>query len=81
VLWYGTPAPTWLLGGGVLAGLVLALLGRVFVRIGAGWRARTAEKSLRRAIAAVTAEQVVEPVQAELDRYATAVKAVAEARS
>lgn len=80
VLWQGTPAPTWLLGGGVLAGLVLALLGRLFVRVGAGRRARAAEKSLRAAIAAVTAEQVLEPVQAELDRYATAVKAVAEAR-
>lgn len=80
VLWRGTPVPTWLLGGGVLAGLVLALLGRVFVRIGAGWRARTAEKSLRAAIAAVTAGQVLEPVQAELDRHAAAVAAVAQAR-
>ena len=80
VLWRGTPVPTWLLGGGVLAGLLLALLGRFFVRIGAGFRARAAEKSLRAAIAAVTAEQVLEPVQAELDRYAAAVKAVTEAR-
>ena len=79
-VWRGTPVPTWLLGGGVLGGLLLALLGRIFVRIGAGWRARTAEKSLRAAIAAVTAEQVIGPVQAELDRYATAVEAVTEAR-
>lgn len=80
VLWNGTPAPTWLLGGGVLAGLLLALLGRLFVRIGAGWRARAAAKALRSAVATLAAEQVIEPVQAELDRYATAVKAVAEAR-
>ncbi len=80
VFWNGTPAPTWLLGGGVLAGLVLALLGWLFVRLGAGSRARAAEKSLRAAIASVTSEQVIEPVQAELDRYATAVVAVAEAR-
>ena len=80
VLWRGTPLPTWLLGVGVLAGLVLAAAGRLFVRIGAGWRARAAQKSLRAAIAAVTAEQVLEPVQAELDRYAAAVQAVAEAR-
>ena len=80
VLWNGTPAPAWLLGGGILAGLLLALLGRLFVRVGAGSRARTAEKSLRAAIASVTSEQVIEPVQAELDRYATAVAAVTEAR-
>ena len=42
--------------------------------------ARAAEKSLRAAIASVTSEQVIEPVQAELDRYAAAVAAVAEAR-
>ena len=63
-----------------MAGLLLALLGRLFVRVGAGSRARTAEKSLRAAIASVTSEQVIEPVQAELDRYATAVAAVTEAR-
>ena len=81
VLWRGTPVPTWLLGGGVLGGLLLALLGRLFVQVGALWRARAAEKSLRAAIAAVTAEQVIAPIQAELDRYAAAVDAVAEARS
>ena len=80
VLWQGTPVATWLLGGGVLAGLLLALLGRLFVRIGAGARARAADKALRASIASVTAEQVIEPVQAELDRYASAVRAVAEAR-
>ncbi|MGC3954379.1 MAG: 50S ribosome-binding GTPase [Propionicimonas sp.] len=80
LLWQGTPVPTWLLGGGVLAGLLLALLGRGLVLIGAGSRARAAEKSLRAAIAVVTDEQVLQPVQAELDRYAAAVQAIAEAR-
>ena len=78
--WNGMPIATWLLAGGVVAGLLLALVGRILVTIGAGWRARAAEKSLRAAIGSVTAEQVVEPVQAELDRYGTALAAVAQAR-
>ena len=65
----------------VLAGLLLALVGRILVTIGAGWRARGAEKALRASIGSVTAEQVIEPVQAELDRYARAVDAVARARA
>ncbi len=79
--WNGVPVATWLLVGGVLAGLLLALVGRILVTIGAGWRARGAEKALRASIGSVTAEQVIEPVQAELDRYARAVDAVARARA
>ncbi len=78
--WNGMPIATWLVIGGVGAGLLLAVVGRILVTIGAGWRARSAEKALRAAIGAVMAEQVIEPVQAELDRYATAVAATARAR-
>jgi len=80
IVWYDVPARTWLLVGGAAGGVLLALLSRLFVNIGAGWRARSAEKALRASIAAVTSEQVIEPVQAELDRHSTAVAAVAEAR-
>lgn len=80
VIWYQVPAPWWLFAGGIAGGLVLALLGRGFVAIGAGWRSRAAQKALRASIATVTADQVVAPVQAELDRYSDAVTAVALAR-
>ena len=34
LLWNGVPARTWLLVGGAAGGLLLALLGRLFVNIG-----------------------------------------------
>lgn len=76
VLWSGIPAGTWLLGGGVLAGLLLAGLGRVLVEIGANGHARVARRGLDEAVAAVAEEEVFAPVQAELDRYARARQAV-----
>lgn len=69
VAWYGVPAGTWLLVGGVLAGVLLGVLGLALVEIGANAHARTAQRSLDDAVAAVVAEEVFEPVQAELDRY------------
>lgn len=72
VLWYGVPAGTWLLVGGVLAGVLLAVLGRALVEIGAGSRARAARRSLDAAVAAVVEAEVFGPVRAELDRYRTA---------
>ncbi len=76
VLWYGIPAGTWLLVGGVLAGVLLAVLGRALVEIGANAHARAARRSLEAAVAEVVAEEVIEPVQAELDRYRRAREAV-----
>ena len=80
VVWYQVAAQWWLLGGGVIGGLLLAVLGRGFVAVGAGSRARAAQKALRASIAEVTTEQVIAPVAAELDRYTAAVAAVAAAR-
>ncbi len=69
VSWYGVPAGVWVGVGGVLAGVLLALLSRVLVDMGARSRARAARKALRAAVTAVAEEQVFAPVQDELDRY------------
>ncbi len=76
LFWYGIPAGIWVGVGGVLVGLLLALLGRALVKTGARNRARRARKELRAAIAEVVQTQVFAPVQAELDRYHQAREAV-----
>ncbi|MFT4164384.1 MAG: 50S ribosome-binding GTPase [Microlunatus sp.] len=72
VTWGQLPAPTVLVLGGALAGLLLAGLSRIGVVVGAGRRERAARTALRRSVAGVTKELVLQPVQAELDRYARA---------
>ncbi len=72
VRWWGLPAPTLLTAGGVLAGLLLAGLARIGVEVGARRRVARARQVLRAAIAGVSAELVVAPVRAELERYAAA---------
>ena len=79
VTWWGLPAPTVLVVGGVLAGLVLAGLARIFVEIGARRRTSQARQSLRAAIARVTGELVIDPVKAEQDRYEKARLAIERA--
>ncbi|RYB95208.1 ABC transporter [Nocardioides oleivorans] len=64
------PLPTLLLVGGVVLGLLLALVCRWLVAATAKTRARTADKRLRDAISEVSAELVVAPIQAELASYA-----------
>ena len=80
VTWWGLPAPTVLAVGGVLAGLLLAGLARIFVEIGARRRTAKARQSLRSAIARVTGELVITPVKAEQDRYEKARLALERAR-
>ena len=63
------PWPTLLLFGGLLAGFLLSALSGVFARIGAALRKRRAEKQLKRAVAEVAAERVVQPLQEELAAY------------
>ncbi len=65
----GFPVPTLMLVGGVLVGVLLALVSRVLAGLGARARARSADRRLRSAIAEVTERLVVEPVEAELDAY------------
>ncbi len=80
VLWYGIPAGTWLLVGGLLGGVLLAVLGRALVEIGANAHGRAARRSLDAAISAVVTDEVLAPVQAELDRFQRAVVAVRAAQ-
>jgi GTPase Era involved in 16S rRNA processing len=67
--WLGIAVPLWLLVGGILAGLVLALLSRVLVALTARRRARAADQRLRDAINEVSEELVVEPIRGELAAY------------
>ncbi|MCA1712199.1 MAG: YfjP family GTPase [Actinobacteria bacterium] len=60
----GIPLPTLLLVAGLLAGLLLAVLTRPFVRAGARRRGRHARKRLDHAVAEVVRAELLEPVEA-----------------
>jgi GTP-binding protein EngB required for normal cell division len=79
VLWWGFPAPTVLVLGGVLAGLLVAGLARIGVEVGARRRTARARQALRSAIARVAGELVVAPVRAEQERYEQARQALERA--
>ena len=68
-LW-DVPIPTWLLLGGIAAGIVCAFVFRVVNAAGARRRARAAARSLRREIEEVGKELVLGPVEGELENYA-----------
>ena len=68
----GLPVPTLMLIGGVVLGIALALVSRLFISVGARSRARRAEKRLRAAVAEVAEELVVTPVVDELAAHRTA---------
>jgi hypothetical protein len=78
--WNGFPVPTLMLLGGVLAGVLLALLSRLFAGISARRRAAAVQRRLHTAIGEVTQRHVVEPVQAELDAYRACRDGIAAAR-
>lgn len=65
----GYPLPMYLIGGGLVAGIGLALLSAMANRIGAVRRARHTERVLRASIEAVADAEVVLPVRGELDAY------------
>jgi GTP-binding protein EngB required for normal cell division len=65
----GIPVPTALLIGGVVLGLVLALLCRVLVGRSARRRSRKADRRLRDAVDQVADELVVVPMTAEIEAY------------
>jgi energy-coupling factor transporter ATP-binding protein EcfA2 len=69
----GVALPLLLLGGGVVLGILLALLCRGLVSATARSRAASADSRLRAAVSEVSAELVVAPVEAELTAY-TAVR-------
>ncbi|SNT52900.1 50S ribosome-binding GTPase [Streptosporangium subroseum] len=74
------PWPTFLLIGGVLLGLVIALLSRVAAWLGGRRRARRAAKALRASVDQVARKLVLEPVDGELSRYRRFVEAITVAR-
>jgi len=76
----GFAMPLVMLIGGVVLGVLLALLSRVLVRMGARSRAARAERRLRASIAEVTEELVVEPIAAELATYQRVQDGLAAAR-
>jgi len=66
------PLPTALLIGGLLAGVLLALLVKPFIRVGARRVRRRAEARMRDAVAEVGREYVIAPVTGVLRDYTTA---------
>jgi hypothetical protein len=75
----GLPVPTLMLLGGVVVGILVALLSRLFAKLGAGRRARSADRRLREAIAEVTDELVIGPIEAEIEAYRTTREGLAAA--
>ncbi|RZU33879.1 GTPase [Blastococcus saxobsidens] len=76
----GVPLPTLLVAGGLLAGLLLALVCRPLVAIGARRRARTAERRLTAAVREVAEEELLAPmaeVERDAERFCAAVAAAA----
>ena len=65
----GFPIPTLMLLGGIVVGVALALLSRVFASLAARRKARSADRRLRAAIAEVTEELVIEPIEGEIEAY------------
>ncbi|WP_341361343.1 GTPase [Georgenia sp. M64] len=64
------PWPTVLLGGGVVVGLLLALVGGIAARVGARRRSRRVARRLREVVAGTVREQVVGPLEGELADFA-----------
>jgi hypothetical protein len=71
--------PTALLFGGLLAGLLLSIVIRPFVRFGAKRARRSADRKLRNAVSNVAMEMIVDPVRATVRSYAQAREALAAA--
>jgi GTP-binding protein EngB required for normal cell division len=65
----GVPIPTLMLLGGVVLGVVVAMLSRLLTTLGARRKARAVERRLRAAVAEVTDELVVDPIEAEIAAY------------
>lgn len=79
--WGPAPAPTVLLVGGVLAGLLLAAVGALAGALGARARARAARRRLRASVAEVAQRLVVAPLATQADALATCRRAAGSAAS
>ena len=69
-MWGPLPWPFVLLVGGVLAGLLLALVSRFLAGIGARRRGAVIDTRLRTSISTVAQERILAPVSAVLERHA-----------
>lgn len=67
--WGPLPYPLLLLAGGLLAGLLLAGIGRILARVGGRRRRRVIAKRLTHAVSVVAAERIIAPVQQVLARH------------
>ena len=74
----GLPLPTWMVIGGVAAGLILAGISRAGVSVSAKAAGTRAGSRLRRAMEKVAVDQIVTPIDQELARYRQAQEALAE---
>jgi GTP-binding protein EngB required for normal cell division len=78
--WNGIPIPTIGLVGGVVVGLLLALVSRLLAGVGSQRRARVADRRMRESIAEVADRLVFTPVEEELSAYRTCRDALATVR-
>jgi hypothetical protein len=67
--YFGVDLPILMLVGGVVVGILLALVCRVLVELTARSRATAADRKLRAAVHEVSQELVVRPVEQELDAF------------
>jgi len=77
--WHGLGVPAAMMAGGVVAGVLLALICHAAVAASARSRASQVATALRAQVVQVADERVLRPVDAELDRYARFVTCVARA--
>lgn len=75
------PLPTVLLLGGALAGLLIGLLSRIGVEVGARAKAVRAQRVVARSVTEVSDRLVIAPVNEELDRFNKGRAAAARALS
>lgn len=79
--WGEVPVPTALAVGGVVAGLLLALVARLLAAVGARRRAARARRALRSAVEEVARARVVGPVSEVVASHGTALAAARRAAS
>ncbi|WP_125610789.1 GTPase [Specibacter cremeus] len=77
----GWPVPTLMVAAGVVVGVFLAVAGKLIAAVGSAGRARLARKRLNHGIASIGQTLVVDPVEAEVARYAAFRDALAAAQS
>ncbi|MEO6791318.1 MAG: ABC transporter, partial [Ornithinibacter sp.] len=77
--WGVVPVPVVLLFGGVLLGLLLAMVSAALARSGARRRGRVMDARLRESITGAADQEIIKPVQRVLDRHAATRVALARA--